>query len=204
MKFHYLMIVDDQPLSHVRKKCIDALKARMQQVDTLDIVTIQRAKSIEETIYLADKVRFEKAVNIPNLVYVDTDCFLAKGLHELELKEGPYFGEYDYTQNHPGMLDTYLFYVNNYQDFFKANFNLSKLSPEKYSFDVARLKSISGYTLFNSTDYIHYYESTQCTDIKRQLIQTQKTLDAINFERVTLRRGIENLNLSIEALNRIK
>jgi hypothetical protein len=179
--YHYLHIIDDRKIvTPLQDKCIRSVVERKRAEDTHEICIIPYSDDINKQIYLADCCRLEKAYSCQNLVYCDTDLFLSKPLHEMILSEGfPYYGEYTYNTQHHGMADIYFFYVNNCCDYFRKFLSTDKLSPDKYSFSINDLKSLTDYKLFNNLDYCHMYTTIDKQDNLHYIKKLECMIDTL-------------------------
>lgn len=157
---HYLQISDERELSPLRKRCVQSVKDVMVDGDTYEMINIKTADNIANMAYESDKIKFQKAKEIKDLCYVDTDCFIHKALDVSKLKENtPYFCAYTYHGTDTLYPDVYYFYVNGNCDFFKKNFGDDVISPSKYGVSPNLLMNLKGMELIDQHDYIHMYET---------------------------------------------
>lgn len=98
---------DGKPIPDIRQNCIEHNRGLFPQ---LELIRFPGTK--DAAINQSDVMRYEMAVNNPDMLYIDTDCFI-KGLPEF-IPGKPYFGFWE--DNRP---DGFLFYVNNCIQFFR-------------------------------------------------------------------------------------
>lgn len=153
---HYLQIIDDRKQSPLRRKCIESVKAFVKDgIDTYEMVSYKWDPDHFKCIRTSEYIRFEKAKNIPNLCYVDSDCFV---LRPCKLQEGkPYFAEYSFNDSDPGVPDIYYFYVNGCNEYFKKYFANLANPKNAYSIDIQVLRSLTNFNMIPSDSYVHCY-----------------------------------------------
>lgn len=182
--YHYLHILDSRKIvTRLQDKCIRSVIERKRTQDTHELLVIPYVESKSEQIYLADCARLEKAYTTPNLVYCDTDLFLSKPLHEMNIDTSlPYFGEYTFNTKHNGMPDIFFFFVNNCCDYFKKYLPISKLSKDKYSFNVDDLTRLKDYKLFDEFSYIHMYNTMESQYYSNCIIDLENKIYKLELE----------------------
>jgi hypothetical protein len=196
---HYLQITDEKSLTPLRKKCIQSVKDTLRTCDNYELISIPYSDNPMDMISASDQIRFEQAIEIPNLCYVDTDCFLIEPLFQERLEsDKPYFAPYEFHEQFPGCPDTYYFYVNGCCDYFARNLNPDKLSTKTYSFPMELLLNLKDFNLIQPDTFIHIYQTMTL------LVQKQKYYDLrLEFKRLfslftQIKKSLEIVSISID------
>lgn len=195
---HYLQITDDRPQSPLRLKCIERVKAIVRpDVDEYENVSFPWQDDVKDRARMAELIRFEKARTIPNLCYVDTDCFV----HEpfLPPEDGkPYFAMYDFNTKEQRIPDIYYFFVNGNTDYFVKHFSKLHHEVQEYSIDVQILRNLIDYGTIPESSYVHCY-TTMRSIIDRKQEPLTKVQMADSMELATLRKHIELMVIAMRS-----
>lgn len=203
---HYLQISDDRKQSPLRRKCIESVKALVRDgVDTYEMVSYRWEPDHFKRVRTSEYIRFEKAKTVPNLCYVDTDCFVSK---PCKLQEGkPYFAEYNFNDSDPGVPDIYYFYVNGCNEYFKKHFAQLANPKNAYSIDIQVLRSLTNFNIIPSASYVHCYTTMNYLVERQNEKQNEPVIsyqDAL--ELATLKKHVELMVIAMKTFeeSRIK
>jgi hypothetical protein len=204
---HYLQICDDRKQSPLRRKCIESLKAIVRpDVDEYEMVCFRWVDNPFQRVQIAEEIRFQKAKNIPNLCYVDTDCFIHRAFRP---KEGqPYFAQYAFNDSDPGIPDIFYFFVNGCNDYFVKNFSNLKNANNAYSIDIQVLRSLTSFGIIPENSYVHCY-STMNYLFERQFEKKSEQANSIGInvdelEIAALRKNIEMMVLNMKTFDELR
>jgi hypothetical protein len=155
---HYVQITDDRELSPLRLKCIQSVRDVMQAGDTYEMITVPSVNSVTQQTSVADRVRADKAMTCPNMVYVDTDCFLTRRF-EPAANGNPWLALYEFSKAE-SFPDMYYFFVNDRCDYFKEHFSKPLNDGVTYGLPAGMLSSLRGYSIIPEMSYVHCYLTT--------------------------------------------
>lgn len=143
-----------------------------------------------------DKIRFAYAKEFDDLLYVDTDCFLADLPNETQLKTDEIIMGETIT-NTGRMKDVFLFYVNGRKDFFQTNYEKLLQRPSDYIFSLSpnQAQLFNGNSIvYEPLSYCHFplpgieYSVNQQFNILAEHIKAQeKEINAF-------RSAVQNIN----------
>jgi hypothetical protein len=187
MKIKYFHIIDSRKkVSPLRMKCIRSLRDKIGD-NEYSVAEVPYSENIFEMIANVDRAKYEIGATMPNACVVDTDCFIAKPLHEFDLVKGfPYFAKYDYNTEIVAP-DTYYFYVNGNTEWFKNNLPASLAKKDQYSLNPEKLQNLADYNLIPEMSYCHFYDSMRRVGDLAALDRAVKKLNELSV-------GIANLN----------
>ena len=126
MKLHYLQIHDGAFLSVNQRKCIASVQRIATETDNeYEMISIPKQNTLMDALVYSNQVRMDKARTVPNLCYVDTDCFLTNPF----IPEGdtPWFGRNEYEREHD-VLDIFYFFVNGNTEWFDLYMQKDKVA----------------------------------------------------------------------------
>lgn len=155
---HYLQISDERSLlDPLRQRCVASVKAAMRPGDTYEMAHLPSGNPCD-LARAADSIRILKARMVPNLVYVDTDCYLFAPF--LPPADGrPYFGTYCMNDVDRKMADIYYFHVNGRCDYFHGRFPDNLHSGGFVSVDPNILKGLEGFGTIPEENHLHCYST---------------------------------------------
>lgn len=200
---HFLQIVDDRQQNSFRLKCMQSVKRFVRDNDFYEIVKIKYQDDKVKMIREVDSIKLMKAMEIENLCYIDTDCFVNEPIYNQELKKGvPYFGVYSY--NNTQMPDIYYFFVNGRPDYFRKNLNLDHINPKGYSVYIDSLKALQAFEYINEMSFIHCYSTLSEVVLLQQLRDIKLEYEEQSIVLKALKSGLDNLFLTVESLDKLR
>lgn len=205
-KIHYIQIVDDRGnLSPLRKKCMASLKDKIRPDDTYEVITIEYNEDPRKLVRVVDSIKLSKAKEIPNLCYVDTDCFISKPLHELELVEDvPYFGHFEFNDK-ISMPDIFYFFVNNCCFYFQRFLDPEKVKNESgYSVDIHSLQMLKDFNYIQDSSYLHTYETMSEVVYQQRLSDMSKDFEVDRMELIMLRKNVEQMAMVMKTYENLR
>ncbi len=199
-KIKYYWIIDDSGyLSPVRMKCIQSVQL---SADNWEEVVVKKSNDMATMIMTVDKKKFEIAYDDPNACIIDTDCFVAKTLHEMELEENiPYFARYEYNRDFESP-DLFYFYVNGRCDYFKENFPQTLFTNDKYSVTPEFLKGLKDFKYIPEMSYVHFYSSMSKFSLINEKNALLNTLKKVTERYNYLAQGVDQLSKFIRMGNK--
>lgn len=205
--FHFLQICDERKQSPLRRKCIASVKSVVRPgVDTYEMITIPSYTDPFRIIEAADSIRFQKAMEIENLCYIDTDCFISERVFP-KVSGVPYFARYSYNDSDENTPDIFYFFVNGQCNFFKENFSKDKIhNKNSYSIPMDVLRSLVGFAFIPEMSYVHCY-STMTKLIAAQSKQTKNSTEEYtnnDLELAALKKHVEQMAMTVKLFDRLR
>ncbi len=199
---HYFQVSDPSGLQNpIRQKCIASVKRLVREgIDTYEMYIIPDGSSGDPNTFRADNIRFERAVNDPNLCYVDTDCYMLKAFYPE--KEGkPYFPLYEYIDLPEKFPEPFLFYVNGATHYFQDCIRKGLHDGRTYGLSLELLRGLKDYEVIPSEDFVHCYMSLSGI-IERQ--KSAEYIDALEMEVTAFRTATQQSAITMKLLERLK
>lgn len=206
MAIHYMQIVDNRKnLTCMRKKCIESLKSKIRPKDIHEVIEIEYNSNPYIFIHEVDSIKLSKASSIPNLCFVDTDCFISCPIHSMDINEGiPYFGRYEFNDEIIAP-DIFYFYVNNRCDYFSSYLTPGKVNNNKgYSIDLNVLKGLSNFEYIPDFSYLHTYETMTEIVYHQKLNDALKEFESDRMELVMLRKNVEQMAMVMKTYENLR
>jgi hypothetical protein len=203
---HYIQIVDNRDtLTPLRKKCMASLKDKIRPEDTYEVITVEYDPDPRKMIRLVDSIKLSKAMEILNLCVVDTDCFVSKPLHELNIVEDtPYFGMYDFNDQN-SMPDIFYFFVNDCPYYFRRFLNPDVIKNEGgYSVNIQSLRALKDFEYIPDDTYLHTYETMSEVVIQQKMADLAKTFESDRMELVMLRKSVEQMAMVMKTYENLR
>jgi hypothetical protein len=206
MSIYYIQIADNRKeRSPLRRKCIESLKGKIRPEDTHEIIEVEFNPDPYKFIRMIDSIKLTKASSIPNLCFVDTDCFISMPLHELLLNEGiPYFGRYDFN-GEESVPDIFYFYVNNRCEYFSKFLDPEKSrNPNGYSIDIKVLRELTGFEFIPDETFLHTYETMSDIVCRQKLCDMAKEYEEDRMELAMLRKNVEQMAMVMKTYENLR
>lgn len=209
MSIHYIQIIDNRKeLSSLRKKCMRSLKDKIRPEDIYEVIKVEYDPDIDKLIKNIDTIKLSKAAEIPNLCVVDTDCFISKPLHDIDIQtDTPYFAQYNFNDSHE-IPDIFYFYVNNMCEYFKNNLNPNKVSNiNGYSVKIDVLKSLKDFKYIPDETFLHTYETMSDIVVQQKMNDLSREFEPERMELAMLRKSVEQMAMimkTYESMRKVK
>lgn len=190
-----LQIIDDRKTRNgLREKCMESVKRFVTEKDTYTVKEVPYNADITVMLKRIDEIRFSYAKAYDDLLYVDSDCFLASLPSEDQLKKKKIImGQTEMTSG--SGFDPFLFYVNRQKAFFDANYE--KLLKREYTFQ----DNAIAYAPFS---YCHLSLMNIEFSVNNQLRAYVERIQACEKEINTYRSGIQSLINSAQLFDDLK
>lgn len=206
MPIHYIQIIDNKrELSPLRKKCMRSLRDKIRPEDTYELIKVEYSPNTDTIIKAIDEVKLSMAAEDPDLCFVDTDCFISKPIHELDIKPGiPYFAPYTYSEK-LSMPDLFYYYVNGRCDYFSDNLNPSRVTnPGGYGVDLGVLKNLKDFEYLPDETFMHTYETMSNVVDQQKLKDLAKKYEPERMELAMLRKNVEQMAMVMKTYENLR
>ncbi len=206
MPIHYIQIIDNKrELSPLRKKCMRSLRDKIRFEDTYELIKVEYSPDINTLIRTVDEVKLNRAAEDPDLCFVDTDCFISKPLHELNIKPGkPYFAPYTYNEN-LSVPDIFYIYVNGRCDYFRDNLKSDRvLNSSGYSVKVDVLQRLKDFEYIPDETFLHTYETMSNVVNQQKMVDLAKEFESDRMELAMLRKSVEQMAMIMKTYEKLR
>lgn len=183
---NYYHIIDSRKkVSRLQDKCMRSLIEKVGD-NRYKTVVVDFVDDVFAMLSRVDSAKLTIAAEDGNACFVDTDCFIAKPLHEFDLTSaGPWMAKYEYNTA-LDCPDICYFYVNGCVDWFAKNLPVSMITPKHYGIKPDVLKGLSGFNTIPEMSYFHFYNSMTRVD-------GAATASALKRHLSVLKSGIDSL-----------
>jgi hypothetical protein len=194
----YFQIIDDRRrISPLRMKCMKSLQEKIGE-NEYKLIEVKHSDDICEMLARVDRAKLHVAATVENACIVDTDCFIGKPLHELQIESGaPYFAKYEFNTAMESP-DICYFYVNECCDYFKNNLPESIISVKQYGLSPETLKDLTGYKNISENSYFHYYESMTAVGYADRVRTLSKDLDSAHLKLAMFEKAVEQMCITVK------
>lgn len=188
---NYYHIIDSRKrVSRLQEKCIRSLTERLGD-NKYKTVVVEYSEDPFKMLSWVDTAKLSIAAEDGSACFVDTDCFISKPFHELNINaEGPWLAKYEYETS-MDCPDICYFYVNGCREWFAKNLPVSMVTPKHYGIKPEVLKGLSGFNTMPEMSYFHYYNSMSKVDGAATANYLRKHLSV-------LKSGIDSLHKTFE------
>ena len=203
---YFLQIVDGRKTKNaIREKCMESVKRFVDKKDKYEVKEVRYNSDAAAMVNEMDKIRFAYAKEHDDLLYVDSDCFLASLPTEEQIKKNEIImGEIITDQGDP-IVDTFLFYVNGQSRFFLNNYDALIKPHQSISISPEKLQLFKNRsTPFDQMAYSYHSLTSIESTVNQQFKAVLDRLTEAEKEIAAYRNYIQSMVSTAELYNKLR